>query len=559
MTTDAPSTDVQTRLTSGELILAPARLGHMASTHGMLSTQLWLRGEIGAMHIEERPSGWNGQATWWLPECERRAGLLRLLADLMPWLPPALAAPRKLQVADCMPYPARPESATGNGKWGKWDKWDRNSPDARRPFVDAVFVDDAAHLHLVDVVSVGGDDAMRALNGWHVDLKLRGLERHWWHRAMSSSPFEAEYDKLCWMRDQSPLAGICWLVESIGDEIPYTTAEALWNWVGRRCRTYWSGDVPYERQESPHCVLITDGTTPSNEQLLELGLHGNETLACVTPFVLDGATWLRVDVRAWCHPRGALAESALPAPNRICRMAGATDVGKRRTANQDALLCSEEEGWAAVADGMGGHPNGDVASATALRVFDEAMRQWPCAQTLHARRYVAQRLRQAAVLANAELWKENDGAGIFKRMGTTLCALRLHGDQLSIVHAGDSRIYEVTPGGLYQKPELRRLTQDHGEGGGLDRALGLWERVPIDMDTLPITHGGLYLLCTDGLTNMVDDGEILNLCLRHTHGDSDLEGLVDALIDAANEAGGADNITVCVVEANERRDQATER
>ena len=517
-------------------------------THRMLSRQLWLRGEIGAMRVEERPSGWNGQANWWLPERDRRAGLLLLLSDLMPWLPPGLAAPRKLQVADCMPYPER---APGNGKW------DRNSPDIERPFVDAVFVDDAAHLHLVDVVSVGGGDALRLFNRWHVDLKLRGLERHWWQRAMSSSPFEAEYDKLCWMRDQSPLAGISWLVESIGDEIPHTTAEALWNWVGRRCRTYWSGDVPYERKQSPHCVLVTDGATPSDEKLLELDPHGNETLACVTPFVLDGSNWLRVDVRGWIHSRGEFGESLLPATNRICRMAGATDVGKRRTANQDALLWSEEDGWAAVADGMGGHPNGDVASATTLRVFGEAMRQWPDAHIPHPRRTVAQRLRQAAVEANAELWKENEGKGIFERMGTTLCALRLHGDRLSIVHAGDSRIYEVTPSSTYQAPELLRLTQDHGEGGGLDRALGLWERIPVDMDTLPISRDALYLLCTDGLTNMVDDGEILNLCLRYTNRDSDLEGLVVALIAAANEAGGSDNITVCVVEVKERQDQPT--
>ena len=521
----------------------------MALTHGMLCRQLWLRGDIGAMRADAGPSAWDGQASWWLPEQDRRAGLLSLLPDLMRWLPPALDAPRKLQVACHMPYP---EKVIGIGKW------DKDDPDVRRPFVDAVFVDDAAHLHLVDVASVGGADAAPTFNRWHGNLKFRGLERHWLHRGTyEGSLFEAEYGKLCWMRDQSPLGGICWLVESVGDEMPDRTAEALWDWVGRRCRAYWSGDVPYEQRRSPHCILVTDGATPADERLLELNVYGNETLACVTPFVLDGLTWLRVDVRGWTHLRGALAESLLPGPNRICRMAGATDLGKRRTANQDALLWSEAEGWAAVADGMGGHPNGDVASATVLRVFGEAMRQWPRASTLHPRRSVAQRLRQAAVQANAELWKENEGAGIFKRMGTTLCALRLHGDRVSIVHAGDSRIYEITPGGLYQQPELRRLTQDHGEGGGLDRALGLWEGIPCDMDTLPVTRDALYLLCTDGLTNMVEDAEILNLCLRHTRGDSDLQGLVGALIEAANEAGGSDNITVCVVEAKERPDQPT--
>ena len=542
--TDTQRPTVQAHLASGEMILARQQWAGMALTRGMLSKQLWLRGEVGAMRIDERPPGWDGHANWWLPESDRRAALLSLLPDIMPWLPLGLDAPRKLQVADCMPYPER---VVGGGKWN------RDDPEARRPFVDAVFVDDAAHLHLVDVASVGDRDPVRTFSIWHGDIKLRGLDRHWSQRGESpASPFEAEYGKLCWTRDQSPLAGICWLVDSKGDEMPDNTARAFWRRVGRRCTRYWHRDVPYERQASPHCILVTDAGTPSDAQLLELDVYGNETLVCVTPFVLDRSTWLRVDVRGWSDIRGALAEPLSPPANRLCRMAGATDVGKRRTANQDAVLWSVEGGWAAVADGMGGHPNGDVASATVLRVFGDAMRQWPDAQTLHPRRNVAQRLRLAAVQANDELWKENKDAGIFERMGTTLCALRLHGDQVSIAHAGDSRIYEFIPSGTYRNPELRRLTQDHGEGGGLDRALGMWERVPYDIDTLPIADDALYLLCTDGLTNMLDDREILRLCQRHMRPERDLAGLASALIDAANEAGGDDNITVCLVEAMER-------
>ena len=542
--TDFVTPTVDGRLSSGEVVLVPAPGEGMVSLHRMVSHQLWLRGELGAMSVHERPTGWRGEAQWWLPDEDRHAGLRALLPDLMPWLPPALDAPRKLQVAERMPYPASPRGT---------EKWQRDDPTASRPFVDAVFVDDGGHLHLVDVVPAAGVDVLRILGAWHMDVQFRAPERHWLHRGTAAgTALEAEYAKLCWLRDRPPVADICSLLQSRGDEMPRKTAEAFWQRVGTRCFAYWHGNVPYEERESPHSILVTDGAMPADERLLARSSHDNQTLACVTPFVVDGCNWLRVDVRGWTEMRQPLSESALPATDRICRMAGATDVGKQREANQDAAAWREEEGWAAVADGMGGHPKGDVASATVLRVFGEAMEDWPDAKTPHPRRSVAQRLRRAAVRGNAALWDENKSVGIFKRMGTTLCALRLHGDRVSIVHAGDSRIYAFTPGTRYREPKLRQLTEDHGEGGGLDRALGMWEGIPFDIDTLPVDTATLYLLCTDGLTNMVRDEDILGLCIRHTRQDWDLAGLTVALIAAANEAGGRDNITVCVVEARER-------
>ena len=176
------------------------------------------------------------------------------------------------------------------------------------------------------------------------------------------------------------------------------------------------------------------------------------------------------------------------------------------------------------------------------------------------RRHVARRLREAAVRGNDELWKENKGQGIYSRMGTTLSALRLHGDQVSVVHGGDSRIYQYTPGDRHTAPKIQLLTQDHGEHGGLDRALGMWERIPFDIETYSLPSYpsyALYVLCTDGLTNMINDYDIRKLCQSHGGRDSDLDGLVAALIDAANEAGGNDNITVCVVEVSDPREQSS--
>ena len=535
--TERPAPKVQRRLASGEAIF-----GRWPDTleHGMLCRQLWLRGELGALRAEERPSGWDGEASWWLPGEDRHAGLVALLPDLMAWLPPQVDAPRKLQVAERMPFP---EPVYRQGMW------DQDDPAAPCPFVDAVFADGAAHLHLVDIAALGGGDAYHTFSAWQSDVRVRGLEKHWLRRNAPGSCFDAEYAKLCWLRRQSPTDGVCAVIDSRGDELPNRTVEAFWHWVGERCVAYWDEDLSYRERHDPHRILVTDGSVPPDEQLFDATPIGNFTLACVTPFVLDGATWLRVDARAWAS---ALGEMLPLAPNRVCRMAGATDVGKRRAANQDAVLWSEEDGWAAVADGMGGHPQGDVASAEVVRVFDRAMRDWPNMQTPHRRRTVAQRLRHAAAEAHAELWKENDGRGIVHRMGTTLSALRLHGDELSLVHAGDSRIYEFAWDVYGREPELRQLTADHGERGGLDRALGLWERVPFDIDTVPLWDHAFYLLCSDGLTNMVYDAAIERICLKYMPKggeDADLEGLVDALIAAANDAGGHDNITVCVVEA----------
>ena len=540
---DIPKHAPQVRLASGEVIFA--RWRNLALERGMLSHQLWLRGDAGAMEVAQRPSEWRGETTWWLPKGDRRDGLLSLLPELMAWLPPALDAPRKLLIAERMPYPGSLYTTLG------WDQDDI----AQRPFVDAVFADDAAHLHLADVAAVEGADALPTFRRWFNALRLRQLGRHWLHHLDPGSRFHAEYSKLCWQRRESPLDGVGGLMGSRGDEMPERTVEAFWHWVGRRAASYWADNLPYGERSAPRHLLLTDGVMPPDEALFDPQVYDNVTLACVTPFVLDGATWLRVDTRSWANPLG---EHVSLAPNRTCRMAGATDVGKRRTANQDAVSWSEEHGWAAVADGMGGHPDGDVASATVLRVFEDAMREWPDAQTPHRRRIVAQRLRQAAAQAHKALWKSNKDAGVFQRMGTTLSALRLHGAELSVVHCGDSRVYEFTPGnGFRQEPNLRRLTTDHGESGGLDRALGLWERMPSDIDTFPIATNAIYLLCTDGLTNMVMDGRILQLCREHAgigDADSDLEGLTHALIEAANEAGGDDNITVCVVEAKEQRE-----
>lgn len=222
-------------------------------------------------------------------------------------------------------------------------------------------------------------------------------------------------------------------------------------------------------------------------------------------------------------------------------------VGRIRNQNEDSVF-PETSGAAAgpivvaVADGMGGHVGGEIASRVAIDAATGT--DDPPAARVEA--------ANAAVLARAE--SEPDLRG----MGTTLTLAVLDGDQVLLGHVGDSRAY------LFRNGELSRITEDHSyvewlrREGRLDeediaehpmrhvvmRALGLEEDVEIDSYEQTLEAGDRLLICSDGLTTMVDDpaiGEILG-------GEPSIEAAVWALIEAANSAGGNDNTTVALVD-----------
>lgn len=204
-----------------------------------------------------------------------------------------------------------------------------------------------------------------------------------------------------------------------------------------------------------------------------------------------------------------------------------TEVGHVRTRNEDALLARPERGLLAVADGLGGHPAGDVASLTAVRRLDEE----PLTPASGAADLVAAaRAAHRAVLAAAE---EPDRRG----MGTTLVLAVVGDGTARIVHVGDSRAYRLDPAGA-----LSQLTTDHGMHGYLTQALGLDRDVEPDVTEVDCPPGTRLLLCTDGLTNMVDDSGIGELLGR-----GGAQEACDGLVDAALAAGGVDNVTVVVV------------
>lgn len=228
---------------------------------------------------------------------------------------------------------------------------------------------------------------------------------------------------------------------------------------------------------------------------------------------------------------------------RVVDFASATDVGRVRKANEDSYFVRSP--LFVVADGMGGAQAGEVASKIAADAF-----QRPLDESL------APEKRMASVVkaANLEIHEKSVSDASFQGMGTTLTALLLGEDELTIAHVGDSRAYRL------RDDELTRLTQDHSLVGEmvrrgaiteaeaevhpqrsiLTRALGPEADVEVDTLSHGVKDGDIYLICSDGLTGMVSDAEIAD----QLGSGKPMREVADALIRKANEGGGVDNITV---------------
>jgi len=238
---------------------------------------------------------------------------------------------------------------------------------------------------------------------------------------------------------------------------------------------------------------------------------------------------------------------------RLSSFAG-TDVGRARSGNEDSYFCGRTV--FAVADGLGGHQGGEVASAAAVEPL-AALDGREFAEPGEA----AEALAAAILEGNSAILERAAGDPGLWGMGTTVTAAALAGDRhLQLAHVGDSRAYLLRDGSLDQLTtdhtvvgELvrrGRLTPEqaaiHPERSILTRAVGLDPRVPVDTpDPLGLRDGDQVLLCSDGLTEAVDDGRIAELLSATDDGDAACR----SLIDAANAAGGPDNITVVLLRA----------
>ncbi len=249
----------------------------------------------------------------------------------------------------------------------------------------------------------------------------------------------------------------------------------------------------------------------------------------------------------------------------VIKAYGLTDVGRKRKHNEDAFASDVNEGLFIVADGMGGHAAGEVASKITVETIGEfiaATRQkeeatWPFKYN-HELDFNSNRLAVAIEKANERVMAAVAAQPWLKGMGTTVVAGLLNEKLLSLAHVGDSRAY------LFRDGQLSRLTDDHSwvheqvTAGILTeeeakthplktvvtRALGGGPSVSPDLQELVFSPGDRYLFCSDGLTTMVGDEEILDTAASV----KDTQALCQKLVDMANEKGGVDNITVVVVD-----------
>ncbi len=242
---------------------------------------------------------------------------------------------------------------------------------------------------------------------------------------------------------------------------------------------------------------------------------------------------------------------------------GQTDVGRKRDHNEDAFLVDEELGLFLVADGMGGHAGGGTASRIAV-------------QTIRARLQVAREadpelfanpgeleesplreiLREAVESACQSIYQAAQGDPSLAGMGTTVTAAVVAGKSTYIAHVGDSRCYLARKGHIYQVSEDHSLVNEQLKAGAITpeearnsrfkniitRSVGFEADVTVDMMGLEVEAGDRIVVCCDGLSNLVDDDEILDIVTKVP-----LETAPGKLIDLANDRGGDDNITVIVV------------
>ena len=245
---------------------------------------------------------------------------------------------------------------------------------------------------------------------------------------------------------------------------------------------------------------------------------------------------------------------------------GATDVGRKRNHNEDSLLCNDDLGLYAVADGMGGHLGGERASRMAVEILEREIDGSRQAGLLTARPETAAGgphpvnalLRRAVVEADRHIYETALSNPELSGMGTTLTALLFSTGYVHLGHVGDSRAY------LYRDGRARQLTEDHSwiqeqVRAGLispaeakesrfrniiTRSVGFEPSVEPDLAGLAVQAGDCFVLCSDGLSNYITIEEMAQVLTGHFYRD-----VANVFVDLANERGGDDNVTCLVVYA----------
>jgi protein phosphatase len=248
-------------------------------------------------------------------------------------------------------------------------------------------------------------------------------------------------------------------------------------------------------------------------------------------------------------------------------MVASTDAGRVRSHNEDAVFVDPALGLAVLADGMGGYNAGEVASGMATTLLAAELAKAFADQTPDTRQADGQLWAQAALLreiarANGAIYQAAQSQPQYAGMGTTLVMTLFHDDAVTVAHIGDSRLYLLRGG------EFRQLTRDHSllqeqiDSGIITaeqarysqnrnlvtRALGIDPTVEVEIHDYDVEPGDVFLLCSDGLNDMVEDEEI---ALTLTSLSANLDLCATQLVDMANDNGGRDNVSVILVKVKQ--------
>ena len=245
-------------------------------------------------------------------------------------------------------------------------------------------------------------------------------------------------------------------------------------------------------------------------------------------------------------------------------IAGKTDVGSVRDHNEDAISTETSLGLAILADGMGGHRGGEVASAiTVSTIYDtlcEKLKSISEGGTDEKTGYSMESMtvHDAIMLANTNVFDSSSENAQYRGMGTTVVVVLFYDNRFTVAHVGDSRLYRIRDGVLERVTRDHSLMQELVDRGFytpeqarkslnknlVTRAIGIEESVRIDIQEDVTQIGDIYLLCSDGLSDMIEDDLIHETIKRNT---DNLEKAATELIEEANRHGGKDNISVILV------------
>jgi serine/threonine protein phosphatase PrpC len=245
------------------------------------------------------------------------------------------------------------------------------------------------------------------------------------------------------------------------------------------------------------------------------------------------------------------------------RVGAATDIGRKRSQNQDSIGSHPELGLFIVADGMGGHRGGETASTMAVQIISQVVRQSLSIPGWNSNEVLTRAIQQA----NNLIFDRSQADPNLQGMGTTTVAILFKQNSLTIGHVGDSRCYFFRNGGIWQLTRDHSLVQEKLRAGMITRSevktdrmknvitrsVGFEPDVSVELYHMETRPGDRLLLCSDGLSGLIDDAEILEILGKNrqvSHGELDepMKETVKELIATANSNGGDDNISTILVE-----------